>query len=39
MSKINAAYYARPRESFNLEEAIALARAEGRSCVVVEDLS
>lgn len=35
----DACYYARPRESFSLDEAIEQARKEGKSRVVVEDLS
>ena len=35
----DAIYYARPRESFSLDEAIEQARKEGKSRVVVEDLS
>lgn len=39
LSSIDASYYAAPRDSFNLAEAVDLARREGRTCVVVEDLS
>lgn len=35
----NATYYGRPRESFSECEAIEQARKEGKTCVVVEDLS
>lgn len=35
----DACYYARPRESFSTHEAIEQARKEGKSRVVVEDLS
>ena len=35
----DACYYARPRESFSTHEAIEQARREGKSRVVVEDLS
>ena len=35
----DAVYYARPRESFSTHEAIEQARKEGKSRVVVEDLS
>lgn len=35
----NATYYARPRESFSIQEAKELAIAEGKSIVVAEDMS
>ena len=35
----DACYYARPKESFSTHEAIEQARKEGKSRVVVEDLS
>ena len=35
----DAAYYAAPRETFSLHAAIEKAEAEGKSRVVVEDLS
>ena len=34
-----AEYYARPRESFFVYEAVELAKAAGKAVVVVEDLS
>lgn len=35
----NAAYWAAPREDFNIEKAVAFARERGNRLVVVEDLS
>jgi len=39
MFKHNATYYGAPREIFSKHDAVVKAKAEGKSAVVVEDLS
>jgi len=39
LERNNASYYSAPRENFFIYEAIDKAKAEGKSAVVVEDLS